>query len=312
VELDREYRAKTSKAAMRKMGGELQAVVGQFWGRLKATASQLTVDTTNLVAPPMLRSLSRASFTSSPQDMEQHPPLSRSQTEAVMMTRTASSTSFRGTSDNERALHGQIEELVKLLGEVQRKFGEGEIEKNTLKEENKRLRGMLTRVADVMGSTPVEELTSPESSGTKSSLSDEISEILSTTSSSASSISTCPESTVEEDLRTQLTEAQQTLNLERQANALLQQQLSTTEVELARTRGALFELRSKQVDAPLRERTPTPSIHSPKEPPSTPSLRELKLVVKTRPETPGSASATPGAASATSAGSTWTSWFGRG
>ena len=54
-DLQFEYQAKTSKAAERKAKGELQAVVGQFWGKIKATASQISVDTTNLVAPPMLR-----------------------------------------------------------------------------------------------------------------------------------------------------------------------------------------------------------------------------------------------------------------
>ena len=67
------------------------------------------------------------------------------------MSRSASG---RGTSDNERALHGQIEELVRVLGEVQRKVGQSEIEKDTLKSENSRLREMLTRVVGVMGTTP--------------------------------------------------------------------------------------------------------------------------------------------------------------
>ena len=53
VELDVEYHTKTSRAAAKRAGGELQASVGRFFGRLKATASQLSVDTTNLVAPPL-------------------------------------------------------------------------------------------------------------------------------------------------------------------------------------------------------------------------------------------------------------------
>jgi len=316
AELDMEYYAKTSKAAEKKAGGELQAVVGRFYGRLKATATQLSVDTTNLVAPPMLRSLSRASFTSSPQDMEQSPTLLRVQTEgSIGMSRSVSSASGRGTSDNERALHGQIEELVRVLGEVQRKVGQSEFEKDTLKLENGRLREMLSRVAGIMGTTSIEELNIPEGQG--STLSDEISEFLFSASTPASSMSNYPDSAIDEDLRTQLTETQHTLNQERQANDLLQQQLSTTETELARTRTALLDLRSKYADISRRERTASSQSSSNQSssestPNNASSLRELKLVVRTKSETNGIPSKTQSSgSSANSVGSSWGTWFGR-
>lgn len=313
AELDAEYHVKTSKAAEKTAGGELHAVVGRFYGRLKATATQLSVDTTNLVAQPMLRSLSRASFTSSPQDMEPPPMLLRVQTEgSVGMSRSVSSASGKGTSDNERALHGQIEELVRVLGEVQRKVGQLEIEKDTLKLENSGLREMLTRVAEVMGTTPIEEkLNMPEGQG--STLSDEISEMLFSGSSPASSMSTYPDSATEEDLRTQLTETQHTLNQERQANELLQQQLSTTETELARTRTALLDLRSKYGSISRRERTASNQSSSEATPNNGSSLRELKLVVRTNSETNvGTVTKTQSSgSSANSAGTSWGTWFGR-
>jgi hypothetical protein len=305
AELDVEYHAKTSKAAEKNAGRELQAVVARFYGRLKATATQLSVDTTNLVAPPMLRSLSRASFTSSPQDMEQPPILLRVQTEGgVGMSRSVSSTSGRGTSDNERALHGQIEELVRVLGEVQRKVGQSEIEKDALKSENSRLREALSRIVGVMGTTSIEELNIPEGQG--SSLSDEISEILISASTPASSMSNYPESAIDEDVRTQLTETQHSLNQERQANELLQQQLSTTETELARTRTALLDLRSKYADISRRERTPSNQSSEPTSNNAS-SLRELKLVTNVGTPTKGHSSRP----SANSAGTSWGTWFGR-
>lgn len=305
AELDMEYHDKTSKAAEKKAGGELQAVVGRFFGRLKATASQLSVDTTNLVAPPMLRSLSRASFIStSPQQETLEPPhLLRTQTDSTMMSRSASAASFRGTSENERALHGQIEELVRVLGEVQRKVGEQEIEKTTIQAENTRLREMLTRVADAMGSNSIEDLTIPECPPESLlTLSDEISEILCHAPSPASSCSHYPESAIEEDLRTQLTETQHMLNQERQANLLLQQQLSTTETELARTRSALLDLRHKNNTDALRDRSPSSDPNS---------LRELKLVVRTK--TDGELVKTPTLSSAGSngGGRSWGAWLGR-
>jgi hypothetical protein len=333
AELDVEYHTKTSKAAEKKAGGELQAVVGRFMGRLKATATQLSVDTTNLVAPPILRSLSRASFVPSPQDIGEPPMLSRVQTESALMSRTVSSTSHRGTSDNERVLHEQIEELVRVLGDVQRKVEEAENEKSSLKMENSRLRDMLTRVAGAMGTgTPIiEDLNIPKGQGTPS-LSDEISEFLFSTASPTSSVSNYPESTLGEDLRGQLTEAQHDLNQERQANSLLQQQLSTTETELARTRTALLDLRGKYAEIFCRDRLPTstPTTEAPPPAPSpTPSntsLRELKLVVRSKSETnssgstagsragssSGSVSGLNGSSSATVAGSSWGAWFGRG
>jgi hypothetical protein len=309
LELDAEYKAITARGSEKK-GGELQAVAGRFLGRLKWTASQLTVDTTNIAPPMLIRTLSKASFTSSPQEME--PGLLRAQTETTMMSRSTSSASFRGTSDNEKALHGQIEELVRVLGEVQRKVGESEDEKDSLKSENMRLREMLARVATAMGNTTVEELNVPERPATLSTLSDEISEILSTESGSVSSMSSYSESPLEEDLRTQLTETQHTLNQERQANSLLQQQLSTTETELSRTRSALLDLRTKYTDANRRERTP--SHKSFDRTPSNSSLRELKLVVRTQTEnsTLGvHASSTSAGSSASSGGSSWGGWFGR-
>jgi hypothetical protein len=311
-DLDTEYKA-TMTRGTEKRGGELQAVAGRFLGRLKWTASQLTVDTTNIAPPMLIRTLSKASFASSPQDMEQ-PTLLRAQTESTMMSRSTSSTSFRGTSDNERALHGQIEELVRVLGEVQRKVGESEDEKDSLRSENVRLREMLARVANVMsGNTPVEELSIPSGPGTPGtmSLSDEISEILSSPGS-VSSMSNYSESPLEEDLRTQLTQTQHTLNQERQANLLLQQQLSTTETELSRTRSALLDLRTKYTDANRRERTP--SNMSSDRTPSNSSLRELKLVVRTQSEnsTLGvNTSASSVGSSPNSGGSSWGGWFGR-
>ena len=93
-------------------------------------------------------------------------------------------------------------------------------------------------------------------------------------------MSNYPESAIDEDLRTQLTETQHNLNQERQANELLQQQLSTTETELARTRTALLDLRSKYADISRRERTSNQS--SEPSPNNASSLRELKLVVRTK------------------------------
>ena len=316
-ELNKEYELMTNKAAEeKKVGGELQAVASRFLGRLKWTASQLTVDTTN-ISPPMIRSISKASFTSSPQEISEPAPLLRAPPESMGMTRSTSSASFRGTSDNERALHAQIEDLVKVLGDVQRQVGESEGEKDSLRSENARLREMLARVASAMGgSTSVEDLNIPERPSPLSSLSDEISEILSSPSSPASSITNCTESPLEEELRTQLTETQHTLNQERQANLLLQQQLSTTETELSRTRTALLELRTKYTDENRRARTPssTPSERSASHSPSNSSLRELKLVVRTKSETlipPPTPTAGSSSAGASSAGSTWGSWFGR-
>jgi len=318
-ELTKEYEAMTSKAAEEKrVGGELQAVATRFLGRLKWTASQLTVDTTN-IAPPMLRTISKASFTSSPQEMSAEPILLRAPPDSIGMSRSTSTASFRGTSDNERALHAQIEDLVKVLGDVQRKVGESELEKDSLKNENIRLREMLARVASAMGghtTSSVEDLNIPERPSPLSSLSDEISEILSSPTSSASSVTTCIESPLEEELRTQLTETQLTLNQERQANLLLQQQLSTTETELSRTRTALLELRTKYTDETRRQRVPshTPSERSASNVSSNGSLRELKLVVRTKSETlipPSTPTAPSAGVSASSAGSTWGSWFGR-
>lgn len=318
-ELSKEYDVMTNKAAEEKrVGGELQAVATRFLGRLKWTASQLTVDTTN-IAPPMLRTISKTSFTSSPQEMSAELTLLRAPSDSMGMSRSTSTASFRGTSDSERALHAQIEDLVKVLGDVQRKVGESELEKDTLKSENMRLREMLARVASAMGdgfTTSVEDLDIPERPSPLSSLSDEILEILSSPASSASSITTCAESPLEEELRTQLAETQHTLNQERQANLLLQQQLSTTETELSRTRTALFELRTKYTDETRRQRTPsnTPSERSVNNASSNGSLRELKLVVRTKSETlipPSTPSAPSAGASASSAGSTWGSWFGR-
>jgi hypothetical protein len=304
TELDIEYHEKTSKAAEKKAGGELQAVVGRFFGRLKATATQLSVDTTNLVAPPMLRSLSRASFTTSPQnETPEHPNLLRTQTDSMIMSRSASVASCRGTSENERALHGQIEELVRVLGEVQRKVGEQEIEKTTLQADNTRLREMLTRVAEAMGTNSIEDLTIPECPPESlSTLSDEISGILSTNPSPASSCSHYPDSPMEEDLRTQLTEAQHTLNQERQANLLLQQQLSTTEIELARTRSALLDLRHKNNTDALRDRSPSNDPNS---------LRELKLVVRTKTDGEVVKTPTSNSAGSNGGGRSWGAWLGR-
>jgi len=304
AELDIEYHDKTSKAAEKKAGGELQAVVGRFFGRLKATASQLSVDTTNLVAPPMLRSLSRASFTMSPQqEIPEHPVLLRTHTDSTIMSRSASAASYRGASENERALHGQIEELVRVLGEVQRKVGEQEIEKTTLQAENTRLREMLTRVADAMGSTSIEDLTIPECPPESlSTLSDEISEILDSTPSPASSCSHYPESAIEEDLRTQLTETQHMLNQERQANLLLQQQLSTTETELARTRSSLLDLRHKNNTDAVRGRSPSSDPNS---------LRELKLVVRTKTDGESVKTPTSNSAGSNGGGRSWGAWLGR-
>jgi len=315
-ELVKEHEAMTSKVTEKKVGGELQAVATRFLGRLKWTASQLTVDTTN-IAPPMLRSISKASFTASPQEMESTSLSLRAPSESVGMSRSTSAASFRGTSDNERALHAQIEDLVKVLGDVQRKVGESEAEKDSLRSENTKLREMLTRVASAMGeSTTVEDLNIPERPCLLSSLSDEISEMLSSPSSSASSVTTYADSPLDEELRTQLTETQLTLNQERQANLLLQQQLSTTETELSRTRTALLELRTKYTDETRRQRVPshTPSERSASNVSSNGSLRELKLVVRTKSETlipPSTPTAPSAGVSASSAGSTWGSWFGR-
>lgn len=300
-DLQFEYHAKTSKAAERKAKGELQAVVGQFWGKIKATASQISVDTTNLVAPPMLRSLSKASFSTSPQD--EAPVLLRAQTHPHSTSRSPSAASFRGTTENERALHGQIEELVCVLGEVQRKFGEGVFEKDSLRAENARLREMLVRASDFFGSTYVDEQKRSE----QATLNEDITEILSTTSSCAASILTCPDSQIEEDLICQLRETEHTLNQERQANALLQQQLTITETELARARSALLDLRNRYGEISRRDRQP--STHSsPPRSPSNGSLRELKLVVKTSNDS--SKAPSPGS-SVASAASSWGAWFGR-
>lgn len=320
AELAAEHQAKMSKSTEKKAGGDMQLSVGRFFGKLKATASQLSVDTTNLVAPPMLRSLSRASFASSasPQDAtEERPTLLRGQTEGAPMSRNPSSASTRGTSDNERALHAQIEELVRVLGEVQRRVGESERERDVLKGENVKLREMLTKVAEVMTpppqtpSNPVDELSIPHYNP---SLTDEISEILfsqSTFSSPSSAMSHYAQSDVDSDVRTQLSETQHILNQERQANALLQQQLSTTETELSRTRTALFDLRGKLAEASRRERTPskegTGAPVMERSPSANGSLRELKLVVKTEQGTPGRSAG----GSANSAGGSWGGWFGR-
>ncbi len=309
-ELVKEHEAMTSKVTEKKVGGELQAVATRFLGKLKWTASQLTVDTTN-IAPPMLRTISKASFTASPQEMESTSLSLRAPSESVGMSRSTSAASFRGTSDNERALHAQIEDLVKVLGDVQRKVGESEAEKDSLRSENTKLREMLTRVASAMGeSTTVEDLNIPERPCLLSSLSDEISEMLSSPSSSASSVTTYADSPLDEELRTQLTETQHTLNQERQANLLLQQQLSTTETELSRTRTALLELRTKYTDETRnRQRTQskTPSERSPSTSSSNSSLRELKLVVRTKSET----LIPPATPAPSTSSSTWGSWFGR-
>jgi len=317
-ELDKEYNARQSKSAERR---ELQSVAGRFLGRLRQNVTQLSVDTTNLVAPPMLRTLSKASFTASPQEME---PQSSTSSAGMLrapseLSRSPSAASFRaGTSDGERVLHAQIEELVSALGDVQRKVGEKENEKDVLKTENMRLREMLSKISIAMGTTssvstpPNDEQVEqsdtpqqPEGSENLSSLSDEISEILSSSTSPATSPSSCSGSILEEEnMRAQLTETQHLLNQERQANMLLQEQLSTTEIELARTRSALFELRSKIDDEPRRQRQPSQQ-HSSRAPSST-SLRELKLVVSaTAPPNPTSST------SSNSAGSTWSSWLGR-
>jgi len=322
AELDAEYQARVSKLGEKKMaGGEMQAVVGRFFGKLKATASQLTVDTTNLVAPPMLRSLSRASFTSSssPQDGPdgEKPTLLRVQTEGTLMSRTASAANVKGTSDNERALHGQIEELVRVLGEVQRRVGDSERERDQLKLENVKLREMLTKVAEVMtpssqttSSNSIDDLAIPHANSTLS-LSDEISEILfsqSNLSSPSSSITKYPSDSdsIHADLRAQLSETQHMLNQERQANALLQAQLSTTETELSRTRTALFDLRGKLSES--SRRVPSPSRDPPASPSANGSLRELKLVVKTDQVEKTPSKSTAG--SINSAGSSWGGWFG--
>jgi regulator of replication initiation timing len=328
--LDAEYQIKMAKAGEKKAGGDLQASVGRFFGKLKATASQLSVDTTNLVAPPMLRSLSRASFasSSSPQDGPEveRLQLSRVQTDGALMSRTTSSASARGASDNERALHGQIEELVRVLGEVQRRVGESERERDRLKLENQKLREMLAKVAEVMtpvqtpGGDPIDDLAiaQQQQDNSMSSLSDEISEILfsqSNLSSPSSSISHCSSGqSIDVELRTQLSETQHMLTQERQANALLQQQLSTTETELSRTRTALFDLRGKLAEASRREPSPSKERTAANErsPSSSGSLRELKLVVKTEQgaaEKMLSSKSTGG--SIGSAGGSWGGWFGR-
>jgi hypothetical protein len=299
IDLDREYHTKTSKAAEKKAGGELQAVAGRFLGRLKWTASQLTVDTS--LTSPMLRRSSKASFASL-QDNFEAPPLMRSQTDILLpsMSRSPSATSFRTTSDNERALHAQIEELVRVLGEVQRKVGESEVEKDTLKTENLKLRELLSRVSSAIPSIQTSE-------SELETLNDEITDVLSSTPLPESSrpISTLSSA---QDLRTQLTETQHTLNQERQASSLLQQQLSTTESELSRTRSALLDIRAKYADMNRRERTPSNS--------PTGELRELKLVVRTKSDSPTlnvSHPSTPSASSSfNSAGSSWSGWFGRG
>jgi hypothetical protein len=299
IDLDREYHTKTSKAAEKKAGGELQAVAGRFLGRLKWTASQLTVDTnlgfTNLgLSSPMLRRSSKASFASSQESYFEAPSLVRAQTELSLpvMSRSASSASFRA-NENERALHGQIEELVRVLGEVQRKVGEAEIEKDTLKTENSKLRELLARVAKIPSSQEEPEL---------STLSEEISDLLSSSPSPSCRPTSPPSSS--EDLRTQLTETQHHLNMERQASSLLQQQLSTTETELARTRSALLDLRGKYAELNRRDRTPSNSGE----------LRELKLVVRTKSDSPppGASNMSLSAGSSlNSAGSSWGGWFGR-
>ena len=319
AELDAEYQARMSKLGEKKMaGGEVQAVVGRFFGKLKATASQLTVDTTNLVAPPMLRSLSRASFasSSSPQDGPdgEKSTLLRVQTEGTLMSRTTSAASVKGTSDNERALHGQIEELVRVLGEVQRRVRESERERDQLKLENVKLREMLSKVAEVMtpsstNSKPIDDLAILQDDST--SLSDEISEILfsqSNLSSPSSSITENPSGSdsIHADLRAHLSETQHMLNQERQANSLLQAQLSTTETELTRTRTALFDLRGKLSEA--SRRVPGPSREGPPSPSANGSLRELKLVVKTEQAEKTPSKSTAG--SINSAGSSWGGWFG--
>jgi len=300
--LDEEYIAKTKINEKKLIGTDIQAVANRFLRKLKWTTT--TAESIS-VPPPMLRTVSKASFTSSVQDCSDPPHLLRTQTDGALMSRSTSAASFRITSDNERALHAQIEDLMKMLADVQKKLGESEMEKDTLKTENAKLRDTLTKVVDAVGGTQVEELNIPTGTDTSSTLSDEVSEILSSSSTSVpSSASSYAESAVEEDLRNRFLEANHLVDQERQANVLLQQQLSTTENELARTRAALMDLRSKYTEV-KRERTP--SNESPKS--SSGSLRELKLVVRTTSESNLSPQ-TP-TTTTTSAGSSWSGWFGR-
>ena len=310
--LDEEYALKT-KVNEKKPGSDIQAVAGRFLKKLKWTTGG--GETMMIVPPPMFRTLSKASFSSSSQDTSEPPSstLLRTQTDGVVMSRSASSASFRGTSENEKALHAQIEDLMKLLCDTQRKLAESELDGDGVKAENVKLRDTLSRVVDAVGGPSVEELNIPAHSDTSSTLRDEISDILSssTSSISISFTSSCSGSPVEEDLRLQLSEAQHLVDQERQANVLLQQQLSITENELSRSRAALMELRTKYTEAARRERTPSnESTRST----SGSSLRELKLVVRTASES-NTASASPSTptplTSTTSAGSSWGGWFGR-
>src|SRR5205085_475272 len=134
--------------------------------------------------------------------------------------------------------------------------------------------------------------------------------MLSSPASSASSATNYAGSPLDEELRTQLTETQHALNQERQANLMLQQQLSTTETELSRIRTALLELRTKYTDETRnrqRTRSNTPSERSPSTSSSNSSLRELKLVVRTKSET----LVPPAMSTPSTSSSTWGSWFGR-
>jgi len=298
--LDEEYTLKT-KINEKKSGTDVQAVANRFLRKLKWTTAESIA-----VPPPMLRTLSKASFSSSSPDTSEAPPLLRTHTDGALMSRSTSTASFRTTSDNERALHAQIEDLMKLLADVQRRLGDSEKEKDAMKVENARLRDTLVRVVNAVGGTQVEELNIPSGPDTDSTLSDQVFEILSL-SSTQGSVMNYAESPVEEDLRNRVTEANHLVDQERQANVLLQQQLSITETELSRTRAALLELRSKYTEVARRERTPSnESARS-----TNSSLRELKLVVRTASEStlsPSTPSLTP---SATSAGSSWSGWFGR-
>jgi regulator of replication initiation timing len=299
--LDEEYTLKT-KVNEKKPGSDVQAVANRFLRKLKWT----TVESIS-VPPPMIRTLSKASFTSSSQDTSEPPQFLRTQTEGALMSRSPSTASFRVTSDTERALHAQIEDLMKMLADVQRKLGESETEKDNLKSENAKLRDTLTRVVSAVGGTEVEKLNISCGSDKASTLSDEVSEILSSSSTSLqSSASSYSESSLDDDIRGKLTEANHLVQQERQANILLQQQLSTTENELSRTRAALMELRSKYTEV-KRERQPsndsTKSGNSP--------LRELKLTLKTNSDSGLSPSTPPTSGSSTSAGSSWSGWFGR-
>lgn len=306
--LDEEYALKT-KVNEKKPGSDIQAVAGRFLRKLKWT----TGETMMIVPPPMLRTLSKASFSSSSQDTSEPSTLLRTQTDGVVMSRSASSASFRGTSENEKALHAQIEDLMKLLCDTQRKLAESELDRDGMKTENVKLRDTLSRVVDAVGGPSVEELNIPAHPDTSLTLRDEISDILSssTSSVSTSSISSCSGSSIEEDLRVRLSEAHHLVDQERQANVLLQQQLSVTENELSRSRAALMELRTKYTEAARRERTP--SNESTRSTSGSP-LRELKLVVRTASES-NTVSASPStptpSTSTTSAGSSWGGWFGR-